>query len=57
MTNWAASYFLTMTLKGYTVNPYTKGLKNRIDVVFHKGGMPSNSGKPVMMLDLRGKAL
>ncbi len=53
----AASYFLTTTLKGNTINPYTKGSKNRIDVVFHKGGVPSDSGKPVMMLDLRGKAL
>ncbi len=53
----AASYFLTTTLKGNTINPYTKGSKNRIDVVFHKGGVPSDSGKPMMLLDLGGKAL
>ncbi len=55
--NWAASYFSTTTLKGYTVNPYSKGSKNIIDVVFHKGGMPPESRRPVMSLDLGEKAL
>jgi hypothetical protein len=53
----AASYFSTMTLKGYTVNPYSKGSKIMIDVIFHEGGVPPKSRKPVMMLDLGGKAL
>jgi hypothetical protein len=39
------------------VNPYSKGSKNMIDVVFHEGGVPPESGKPVMSLDLGGKAL
>jgi hypothetical protein len=51
------SYFLTTTLKGYTVNPYSKGSKNMIDVMFHEGRVPPESGKPVMLLNLRGKAL
>ncbi len=55
--NQAASYFSTMTLKGYMVNPYSMRSKNMIDVVFHKGGVPPEYGKPVMLLDLRGKAL
>ncbi len=53
----AAAYFLTTTLKGYMVNPYSKGSKNMINVVFHKGGVPPKSRKPVMSLDLGGKAL
>ncbi len=44
-------------LKVYTVNPYSKGSKNHINVVFHKGSMPQKFTKPVMMLDLGGKAL
>ncbi len=55
--NRAAAYFSTMTLKGYTVNPYSKGSKIMIDVMFHKGGVPPESRKPVMLLDLRGEAL
>jgi hypothetical protein len=46
-----------MNLKGYTVNPYSKGSKSKIDVVFHNGGVPSKSAEPVIKLDLRGKAL
>jgi hypothetical protein len=53
----AAAYFSTMTLKGYTVNPSSKGPKNMINVMFHKGGVPPESGKPVMSLDLGGEAL
>jgi hypothetical protein len=48
---------LTTTLKGYTVNPYWKGLKNKINVVFHESGVPSKSAKPVMKLNLGGQAL
>jgi hypothetical protein len=54
--DWAAAYFLTKTLKGYTVNHYSKGSKNCIDVVFHKGGIPSKRAQPVS-LDQGGKAL
>ncbi len=53
----AAANFLTKTLKGYTVNNYSKGIKNCIDVIFHKGGIPSERAHPVMSLDQGGKAL
>jgi hypothetical protein len=53
----AAAYFSTTALKGYTVNPYSRGSKNRIDVVFHNSSVPSKSGEPVISLDHRGKAL
>ncbi len=53
----AASYFLTTTIKGYMVNPYSKGSKNMIDLVFQEGGVPPESGRPVMLLDLGGEAL
>ncbi len=55
--NQAAAYFSTTTLKGYTVNPYSKGSKNMINIVFHKGGVPPESRKLVMSLNLGGKAL
>jgi hypothetical protein len=55
--NRAAAYFLTKTLKGYTVNQYSNGSKNHIDVVFHKGGMPSKRAQPMMSLNQGGKAL
>jgi hypothetical protein len=53
----AAAYFSTTALKGYTVNPYSRGSKNRIDVVFHDGSVPSKSKELVISLDHRGKAL
>ena len=53
----AAASFLTKTLKGYTVNHYSKGSKNCIDVVFHEGGIPSERTHPVISLDQEGKAL
>ncbi len=53
----AAEYILTKTLKGYTVNHYSKGSKNCIDVVFHKGGIPSKRTHPVISIDQGGKAL
>ncbi len=36
VTNRAAAYFLTKTLKGYLINHYSKGSKNYIDVVSTK---------------------
>ncbi len=48
---------MTNTKKGNTVNPYSKGSKNCINVVFHEGGLPPKSAKPMMMLNLGGKAL
>ena len=53
----AAEYFSTTTLKGFTVNPYSRGSKNRIDVVFHDSGVPSKAEEPVITLDHGGKAL
>ncbi len=53
----AAAYFLTKTLKGYTVNHYSKGSKNCINVVSHEGGIPSERAHPVISLDQGGKAL
>jgi hypothetical protein len=44
-------------LEGFTVNPYSRGSKNCIDVVFHNGGVPSKSKEPVIYLDHGGKAL
>ena len=53
----AAEYFSTTTLKGFTVNPYSRGSKNRIDVVFHASGVPSKAEEPVVTLDHGGRAL
>jgi hypothetical protein len=53
----AAEYFSTTTLKGFTVNPYSRGSKNRIDMVFHDSGVPSKAEDPVITLDHGGKAL
>ncbi len=53
----AAAYFSTKTLKGYTVNHYSKGSKNCINVVFHKGGIQSKRTHPMISLDQGGKAL
>jgi hypothetical protein len=50
-------YFFTMALKGYTVNPYSRGSKKHINVVFLDGGVPSKSKKLVISLDHRGRAL
>jgi hypothetical protein len=55
--NQAAAYFSTKTLKGYTVNYYSKGSKNCIGVVFHEAGITSERALPVMSLDQGGKAL
>ncbi len=55
--NRATAYFSTKTLKGYTVNHYSKGSKNCIDAVFHEGGIPSERTHPVMSLNQGGKAL
>jgi hypothetical protein len=56
-TNRATAYFLTKTLRGYTVNHYSKGSNNCMDMVFHKGGIPSKRAQPVMSLDQGGKTL
>ena len=53
----AEMYFSTTCKKGYTVNPWSKGTKNYIDVVFHNGGVPDSSEEPNITLDEGGKAL
>ncbi len=30
----------TTTASCYSINPYAKGLKNKIDIILHKGGVP-----------------
>jgi hypothetical protein len=52
-----AECFSTTTLKGFMVNPYSRGSKNRIDVVFHDSGVPSKAEEPVITLNHGGKAL
>ncbi len=32
--------------QGYTVNPYVQGLKNKIDIILHKGGFPRRTPSP-----------
>ena len=53
----AAEHFSTTTLKGYKINPDSRGSKNRIDVVFHDSGVPFKSEESIISLDHGGKAL
>ena len=55
--NRASKYFSTTSKKGYTVNPWSRGSKNFIDVVFHDGGVPAKSEEPNITLDEGGSAL
>ena len=57
MANQASKYFSTTSKKGYTVNPWSKGSKNYIDVVFHDSGVPAKSEEPNITLDEGGNAL
>ena len=41
----------------YIMNPYAHGLKNKIDIMLHKGGVPSKDAQPQVSLLLGGKAL
>jgi hypothetical protein len=52
-----STYFSTSTTKVFTVNPYSKGNKSLIDVVFHEGGYPPESAQPRMTLLPGGKVL
>ena len=56
-TKQAAVYFLIAALKVFTVNPYSRGSNNRINVVFHGGSVPFKSKEPVISLNQGGKAL
>ena len=44
-------------LKGYTVHPYSKGAKNRVDIVIHNSGVPTEHGQPDIKLALGGKSV
>ena len=52
-----STYFSTSTTKAFTVNPYSKGNKSMIDVVFHEGGYPAESAQPRITLLPGGKDL
>ena len=52
-----STYFSTSTTKVFTVNPYSKGNKSLIDVVFHEGGYPAESAQPRITLLPGGKVL
>ena len=34
----------------FTMNPYTHGSKNKIDIVLHEGGVPSKDAQPQVSL-------
>ncbi len=61
-TATASRYSVNM-MHGFTVNPYAKGLKNKIDIVLHEGSVPPNDAQPHatllpggMMLSIQWKA-
>ena len=37
--------------KGFTVNPYSKGSKSRVDIVVHDSGVPADDRKPNIKLE------
>jgi hypothetical protein len=44
--------------RGFTVNPYVQGTKNKIDVVLHEGGvLPKDAQPQVSLLPRRGRML
>jgi hypothetical protein len=49
-TTATASCYSIDTTHGFTVNPYAKGSKNKIDIVLHKGGVPPNDAQPHVTL-------
>ncbi len=42
------------TMCGFTINPYAKGLKNKINIVFHKGVCPPIMPSPMQACYLGG---
>jgi hypothetical protein len=42
----ASTRFSVDALRGYTVNPYAQGTKNKINVVLHEGGVPLKDAQP-----------
>jgi len=43
--------------KGFTVNPYSKGSKSRVDIVVHDSGVPADDRKPNIKLDVGGRSV
>jgi hypothetical protein len=48
-TATASRYFIDTT-RGFIINPYAKGLKNKIDIVLHEGGVPPDDTQPHVTL-------
>jgi hypothetical protein len=42
------------TMRGFTVNPYAKGLKNKINIVLHEGSVPPMMPSPTSPCYLGG---
>jgi hypothetical protein len=45
-----ASRYSVDTRQGFTVNPYAKGSKNKINIILHKGGVPPDDAEPHVTL-------
>jgi hypothetical protein len=61
-TATALCYSIDM-MRGFNINPYAKGSKNKIDIVLHKGNVPPDDAQPHvtllpggMMLSVQWKA-
>jgi len=52
----APLWSLTQT-KGFTINPYSKGSKNKVDIVVHNSGVPTEHCQPTIKLALGGKSV
>jgi len=52
----APLWSLTQT-KGFTVNPYSKGSKNKVDIVVHNSGVPTQHCQPTIKLALGEKSI
>jgi hypothetical protein len=45
-----AMRFSIIAMHGFTANPFAKGLKNKINVVFYESGVPPKDGQPQVTL-------
>jgi hypothetical protein len=48
-TDAASCYFIDTTRR-FTINPHAKGLRNKIDIFIHEGGVPPNDTQPHVTL-------
>jgi hypothetical protein len=53
----APTRFSVNTLRGFTVNPYAQGNKNKINVVLHEGRVPPKEAQPQVTLLPGGSAI